>query len=85
MKDEDKPKGQLIKEIDKLNKQNLELKKMETESKRTQNIITGLYNISRVVSSEANLDELFKAIHKHLGTIVDTTNFFIGLYDTKTH
>jgi PAS domain S-box-containing protein len=55
-----------------------------TERKRVENIISRLYDISEVVSSEANLDQLFKAIHKHLGTIVNTTNFFIGLYDKKS-
>ena len=84
MKNEDKPKEQLIKELEMLKKQNLDLKQIEIESKHAQNIISGLYGISSVVSSEANLDELFKVIQKHLGTITDTSNFFIGLYDKKS-
>ncbi|WP_455392107.1 PAS domain S-box protein [[Eubacterium] cellulosolvens] len=84
MKDEDKPEKLLIKEIKELRRRNSELEKSEFEQARAQNIISGLYNISKLVSSEANLDDLFKAIHKHVGSIVNAKNFFIGLYDKNS-
>ncbi|MCP4688056.1 MAG: PAS domain S-box protein, partial [Desulfobacterales bacterium] len=54
-----------------------------TEQKRANDILLTLYNISRAVNSTKSLDELFKLIHTSLDAILDTTNFFIALYDDK--
>jgi len=43
-----------------------------------QNVI---YKISSKVNSVENIDEFFQDIHKHLNTVIDTTNFYIALYD----
>ena len=43
-----------------------------------------LYNISNAATSDISLNELIKYIHLYLGTIIDTTNFYIALYDKKT-
>lgn len=40
-----------------------------------------LFNISKTVSETSDLNELFEAIHEILSTIIDTTNFYIALYD----
>ncbi|MFC1476985.1 PAS domain S-box protein, partial [candidate division KSB1 bacterium] len=40
--------------------------------------------ISKAAMSTKTLDELFPQIHKSLGEIIDTTNFFISLYDKET-
>jgi len=53
------------------------------EQRRNEKIHAALYNISRAVNSSMSLDELFQEIHKNLGTIIDTTNFFIALYDKE--
>ena len=45
---------------------------------------TALYNISSAASSDITLNELFKYIHLYLGTIIDTTNFYIALYDEQS-
>ncbi|MCP4690824.1 MAG: PAS domain S-box protein, partial [Desulfobacterales bacterium] len=55
-----------------------------TGRKRANNILLALYNISRAVNSTKSLDELFKLIHQSLDCVLDTTNFFIALYNKKT-
>jgi diguanylate cyclase (GGDEF)-like protein len=42
-----------------------------------------LYNISQAANSPLSLKQLYKTIHKELGTIIDTTNFYIALIDEK--
>jgi PAS domain S-box-containing protein len=42
-----------------------------------------LYNISKAANSLISLNQLYKTIHKELGTIIDTTNFYIALVDYK--
>ncbi|MDA3955029.1 MAG: response regulator [Bacteroidales bacterium] len=55
-----------------------------TERKRTEQIQKALYNISNAVSTTDNLEKLIALIQKELGAIIDTTNFFVALYDNKT-
>lgn len=55
-----------------------------TEQKRAENIQKVLYNISNAVITTDNLKELIGLIQKELGTIIDTTNFYVALYDAKT-
>jgi len=43
-----------------------------------------LYNINKAVITTDNLEELITLIQKELGTIIDTTNFYIALYDSET-
>ncbi len=52
-----------------------------TERKRTEKITSVLYEISKAVNVTQELDNLYPKIHKSLGTIIDTTNFYIALYD----
>lgn len=55
-----------------------------TEQLRREKEQRLLYNISNAVNSKQKLDELFKFIHIELGKIIDTTNFFIALYNEET-
>ncbi len=55
-----------------------------TERKNKEKIQKIIYNISSAVSKTDHLDELIKLIQKQLGTLIDTTNFYIALYDEKT-
>jgi len=55
-----------------------------TERKRASQIQKVLYNISNAVITTENFDELIKRIREELGAIIDTTNFYIALYDKKT-
>ena len=54
-----------------------------TERKRNEQLQQVLYNISQAANSPISLKQLYKAIHKELGTIIDTTNFYIALVNEK--
>ena len=54
-----------------------------TERKQSDKIQKVLYNISKAANSSISLKQLYKTIHKELGTIIDTTNFYIALVDEK--
>jgi PAS domain S-box-containing protein len=54
-----------------------------TERKREEKIKSVLFNISEATSVSKNLDQLLKNIHQELGRIIDTTNFYIALYDEE--
>ncbi|MBE0646624.1 MAG: response regulator [Bacteroidales bacterium] len=51
------------------------------KAEKTQRI---LYNISNATNTSENLDELFQFIKDELHQIIDTTNFFIGLWDGES-
>ena len=55
-----------------------------SERKKAEQIQKVLYNISNAVISTDNLNKLSTIIQKELGTIIDTTNFYIAIYDYKT-
>ncbi|MEA1877068.1 MAG: response regulator [Bacteroidota bacterium] len=54
------------------------------ERKRTEQIQKVLFNISNAVSTTDNLNDLIILIQKELGNIIDTSNFYVALYDHKT-
>ncbi|MBU1707968.1 PAS domain S-box protein [bacterium] len=54
-----------------------------TERKRTEQSQLALYNIASAVNSTVDLQELFELIRRELGTVIDTTNFYIALYDKE--
>ena len=43
-----------------------------------------LYNISNAVNTSENLNILISYIKEQLNTIIDTTNFYVALYDSET-
>jgi PAS domain S-box-containing protein len=55
-----------------------------TERKRAEILQSVLFQISEATSVSENLDELFRKIHSELSKLVDTTNFYIALYDEET-
>ena len=67
-----------------LNETTRNLKMEIAERKIAEQIQKVLYNISNAVITTENLDELIKRIQKELGTIIDTTNFYIALYNNET-
>jgi len=54
-----------------------------TERKRSEKFQQVLYNISKAANSPISLEQLYPLIHKELGRIIDTTNFYIALVDEK--
>jgi PAS domain S-box-containing protein/putative nucleotidyltransferase with HDIG domain len=52
-----------------------------TERKQSHRIQMVIYNIANLVITTDNLNELFGAIRKELGTILDTSNFYIAVYN----
>ena len=55
-----------------------------TRRKRAAKIQKVIYNISNAVSITEDLDEFIGLIRNELATIIDTTNFYVALYDNKT-
>ncbi|MBN1948220.1 MAG: PAS domain S-box protein [Candidatus Cloacimonetes bacterium] len=51
---------------------------------RAEKIQSVLYNIARATSTARNLDELYPLIRQNLSEVLDTTNFFLALYDENT-
>jgi diguanylate cyclase (GGDEF)-like protein/PAS domain S-box-containing protein len=54
-----------------------------TERKQDEQLHQVLYNISKAANSAISLDQLYPLIHQELGSIIDTTNFYIALIDEK--
>jgi len=54
-----------------------------TERIQNEKLQQVLFNISKAANSPISLDQLYKTIHQELGTIIDTTNFYIALVDEK--
>ncbi len=52
-----------------------------TEHERADLLQNTLYSISEAVNQTNNLEELLTKIHEALGTLIDTTNFYVALYD----
>jgi len=50
-----------------------------TERKRNEMVQNTLHKISTAATNTHDLDQLYESIHKHLGQVIDTENFFIAL------
>ena len=55
-----------------------------TESKRSEQIQDVILNISNATQEADDLSETMQIIQKQLGRLMDTTNFFVALYNKKT-
>ena len=56
-----------------------------TKSRRAAQIQKVIYNISNAVVSTDNLEKFIILVKKELGSIIDTTNFYVTLYNKKTN
>jgi len=54
-----------------------------TERKRDEQLRLVLYNISNAIVSSDNLEHFIQIIQKQLSAVIDTTNFFVALYDVE--
>jgi PAS domain S-box-containing protein len=52
---------------------------------RSEVVTTILHRISHAVNIEVSLEDLFQIIHESLGRVIDVTNFYIALYDSKSN
>jgi PAS domain S-box-containing protein len=55
-----------------------------TQHKRAEQIQKVLYNISGAVSTTNDIDSFMSLIRTELGTLLDTTNFYVAFYDEAT-
>ncbi len=55
-----------------------------TERKRNEEILTMQYNIAYAMATLKNFEDVIEVIRVELGRLIDTTNFYVALYDEKT-
>jgi PAS domain S-box-containing protein len=55
-----------------------------TERKETENTKQVLFQIANEILHNFKLDDFIKAVEQQLSKLVDTTNFYIALYDAET-
>lgn len=51
------------------------------QDQKSGQIQTVLYQITKATVETRNLSDLLATIHRELGSLIDTTNFFVALYD----
>ncbi len=56
-------------------------KNIEKEKKRYEKVEKAVFEISLAVNTTNNLTDLFNVIRYELGKVIDTTNFYIAIYD----
>ncbi len=66
-----------------LQKTNEKLEQDNIRRKKAEDTTSALYEMIKAVNTVESLDKLFPVLHKTLGKIIDTTNFFIALYDEE--
>jgi PAS domain S-box-containing protein len=54
-----------------------------TEKKRSQQLQEAMYQIANETALSGNLDELYQSLHNIISRLLDTTNFYIALYDRE--
>lgn len=52
---------------------------------RSEVVTAMLHRISHAVNTEVSLDDLYQIIHESLGRLIDVSNFYISLYDSKSN
>jgi PAS domain S-box-containing protein len=60
-----------------------ESKKIEEERHRFEKLQSVMYRISLAISTTKDLNDLIHEIRGELGSVIDTTNFYIALYDSE--
>ena len=54
-----------------------------TERKKAEKIQKTLYNISNALHTTDNMQDLYSKIREFLGDVIDTTNFYVALYNEE--
>ncbi len=55
-----------------------------SEQAKAGEVQSVLFQISQAVSTTSELRELIEVVHRELGRLIDTTNFYVALYDEET-
>ena len=55
-----------------------------TEKRQADLLQNAVYQIARAADESASLDDLYKSVHKVIGTVMPAGNFYIALYDAAT-
>jgi two-component system cell cycle sensor histidine kinase/response regulator CckA len=80
-RDLDLAKDELVLELEELRRQYEQLVATDEERNRAELVRSTLFKIAIAATQAMSLDELYKSIHRHLGELVDTTNFYIALHE----
>ena len=56
-----------------------------TERRRTENVKAAIYEISEAAQQAPSLDDLFAAVHRIVGRLMEARNFYVALYDATTN
>ncbi|MCX6640454.1 MAG: PAS domain S-box protein [bacterium] len=52
-----------------------------SNQRRSEAVRMAIYNIAQATNTSRNLEELLQIIHHQLGTLIDTRNYYVALYD----
>lgn len=55
-----------------------------TEEKKLESLRKLVFEVSKAAFTSRTLDEFFAEIHKQLGSIMDTSNFFVAMYNKES-
>ncbi|MDP8227083.1 MAG: PAS domain S-box protein [Candidatus Celaenobacter polaris] len=55
-----------------------------TEQKQAEKIQRALYDISNALNTTDKMRDFYSKIREYLGNVIDTSNFYVALYDEKT-
>ena len=58
-------------------------RQVETEHKRFESLQSVIYKIGLATGTTSDLKELIKVIRRELGKVIDTTNFYVALYEKE--
>jgi PAS domain S-box-containing protein len=56
-----------------------------TEQKRADHLQAAMYEISKAAQQAVSLNDLFAAVHRIVGRLMEARNFYIALYDSTTN
>ena len=81
LSDAGKTKEQLIHELDEARKWIVALELSEIEQKRAETLQSVLLKIAQASNMPGSLKNLVRVIHNQLAVLIDTTNFYVALYN----
>ena len=83
IKESEKQKIAILNTLSDLDKTNEDLNSEIIQRQQAEKIQKTLYNISNVINTTDNMRVCCNKIREYMGNVIDTTNFYIALYDEK--